>query len=63
MTYIPNREELFKILKADGREDLIEELKNLQKNSKKQPERRLVLPASQQYQAPRRRSLRNQDAK
>lgn len=59
--YIPERERLFEILRKDGREDLIEEIKNLQNKPKKTPERRLVIPASQQYTAPRRRSLRKPD--
>ena len=56
MPKIPNQEQLFEILKRDGREDLIEEIKKQAR--KKAPERRLVLPASQQYTAPRKRSQR-----
>lgn len=41
MPKIPNQEELFEILKRDGREDLIEEIKKQAR--KKTPERRLVL--------------------
>ena len=59
MPKIPNQEELFEILKRDGREDLIEEIKKQAR--KKTPERRLVLPANQQYTAPRSRSKRNQN--
>lgn len=59
MPKIPNQEQLFEILKRDGREDLIEEIKKQAR--KKAPERRLVLPASQQYTAPRSRSKRNQN--
>jgi len=59
MPKIPNQEELFEILKRDGREDLIEEIKKQAR--KKAPERRFVLPANQQYTAPRSRSKRNQN--
>lgn len=56
MPKIPNQEQLFEILKRDGREDLIEEIKKQAR--KKAPERRFVLPANQQYTAPRSRSKR-----
>ena len=59
MPKIPNQEQLFEILKRDGREDLIEEIKKQAR--KKAPERRFVLPANQQYTAPRSRSQRNQN--
>ena len=59
MPKTPNQEQLFEILKRDGREDLIEEIKKQAR--KKAPERRFVLPANQQYTAPRKRSQRNQN--